>query len=78
MIDPSLLNHLVCPKTKTKLEYWPDSQELVSRVAGLVYPIRQGIPVLIPSQARVLDANAYNRPLHQRLSRSDELSNYKS
>jgi hypothetical protein len=54
-MDPRLLDILVCPVTKGPLEYDRDRQELVSRAAGLAYPIRDGIPVMLESEARRLD-----------------------
>lgn len=54
-IDPKLLEILVCPLTKTTLEYDAAKQELVSRVARLAYPIRDGIPIMLPDEARKLD-----------------------
>ncbi|MDB5597749.1 MAG: uncharacterized protein JWM36_4710 [Hyphomicrobiales bacterium] len=54
-IDPRLLEVLVCPLSKTTLEYDRERQELVSRVARLAYPIRDGIPIMLPDEARVLD-----------------------
>lgn len=51
-IDPRLLEILVCPLTKKTLEYDPDRQELVSKTAGLAYPIRDGIPIMLPDEAR--------------------------
>jgi uncharacterized protein len=54
-IDPKLLEILVCPLTKTTLEYDADRQELVSRAAKLAYPIRDGIPIMLPEEARQLD-----------------------
>jgi uncharacterized protein len=56
-IDPRLLEILVCPVTKTRLEYKRDSAELISRIAGLGYPIRDGVPILLPSEARDLDVS---------------------
>lgn len=53
-IDPRLLEILVCPLTKTVLEYDGARQELVSRAAGLAYPIRDGIPIMLPDEARRL------------------------
>ena len=53
-IDPKLLEMLVCPITKTRLEYDVERQELVSRAAGLAYPIRDGIPVMLADEAREL------------------------
>lgn len=53
-IDPRLLEILVCPLTKSILEYDAVRQELVSRAAGLAYPIRDGIPIMLPDEARRL------------------------
>lgn len=53
--DPRLLEILVCPLTKAPLDYDVDKQELVSRQAGLAFPIRDGIPVMLLSAARKLD-----------------------
>ena len=50
--DPKLLELLVCPVTKTRLTYDADRQELVSRAAGLAYPIRDGIPIMVAEEAR--------------------------
>ena len=52
--DPKLLEILVCPLTKSTLHYDRDRQELVSRAAGLAYPIRGGVPVMLPGEARTL------------------------
>jgi uncharacterized protein len=52
--NPKLLEILVCPLTKTRLEYDPDKQELVSRAARLAYPIRDGIPIMLADEAREL------------------------
>ncbi|PZO78657.1 MAG: hypothetical protein DI629_11500 [Mesorhizobium amorphae] len=54
-IDPKLLELLVCPLTKGRLEWDAMRGELVSRSAKLVYPVRDGIPVLLPSEARALE-----------------------
>lgn len=54
-IDPKLLDLLVCPATKGPLEYDAIRQELVSRSAKLAYPIRDGIPIMLPDEARKLD-----------------------
>jgi uncharacterized protein YbaR (Trm112 family) len=54
-IDPKLLEILVCPLTKSTLEYDRERSELVSRAARLAYPIRDGIPILLPEEARKLD-----------------------
>jgi uncharacterized protein YbaR (Trm112 family) len=53
-VDPKLLEILVCPLTKGSLEYDASRQELISRQAGLAYPIREGIPIMLPDDARVL------------------------
>jgi hypothetical protein len=60
-IHPKLLELLVCPLTKTTLKYNRDTQELISEAAGLAYPIQDGIPVMIPSEARSLDMNEAGR-----------------
>jgi uncharacterized protein YbaR (Trm112 family) len=54
-VDPRLLEILVCPLTKTTLEYDPARQELISRAAKLAYPIRDGIPIMLPDEARPLE-----------------------
>ncbi|WP_406600744.1 Trm112 family protein [Microvirga rosea] len=53
-IDPKLLEMLVCPLTKESLDYDPARQELISRQAKLAYPIRDGIPIMLPEEARPL------------------------
>lgn len=53
-VDPKLLEILVCPLTKGPLDYDRQRQELVSRKAGLAYPIRDGIPIMLPDEAREL------------------------
>jgi len=53
-VDPKLLEILVCPLTKTALEYDAGKQELISRKAKLAYPIRDGIPIMLPEEARRL------------------------
>jgi uncharacterized protein YbaR (Trm112 family) len=55
VIDPRLLEILVCPLTKTTLEYDAEHQELISRAAKLAYPIRDGIPIMLPDEARPLE-----------------------
>ena len=52
--DPKLLEILVCPITKGPLEYDATAQELISRSARLAYPIRNGIPIMLPEEAREL------------------------
>ncbi len=54
-IDPLLLQILVCPVTKQALSYDREAQELVSKAAGLAYPVRKGIPIMLPEEARKLD-----------------------
>jgi uncharacterized protein YbaR (Trm112 family) len=54
-IDPKLIEILVCPLTKGPLEYDAERQELISRSAKLAYPIRDGIPIMLPEEARKLD-----------------------
>jgi uncharacterized protein YbaR (Trm112 family) len=54
-VDPKLLEILVCPLTKTRLEYDAQNQELISRAAKLAYPIRDGIPIMLPEEARRID-----------------------
>jgi uncharacterized protein len=53
--DPKLLEILVCPVTKTRLTYDADKQELISKVAGLAYPIRDGIPIMLAGEAREIN-----------------------
>jgi len=55
VIDPKLLEILVCPLTKHTLEYDAEKQELISRAAKLAYPIRDGIPIMLPEEARKLE-----------------------
>jgi uncharacterized protein YbaR (Trm112 family) len=54
-VDPKLLEILVCPLTKGQLEFDATRQELISRKAKLAYPIRDGIPIMLPEEARRLD-----------------------
>ncbi len=54
-IDPWLLERLVCPVTRQPLRYDEDAQELVSEAAGLAYPIRDGVPVMLAEEARRLN-----------------------
>ena len=60
-IDPKLLEILVCPVTKTTLRYDRARQELVSLDAGLAYPIRDGIPIMLVDEARRLDDSEKSR-----------------
>jgi uncharacterized protein len=52
--DPKLLEILVCPVTKGPLSFDREKQELISRQAGLAYPIRAGVPIMLESEARTL------------------------
>ena len=54
-IDRRLLEVLVCPLTKGPLEYDRENNELISRKAGLAYPVRDGIPIMLPEEARKLE-----------------------
>jgi len=54
-VDPKLLEILVCPLTKGPLRYDAERQELISDQAGLAYPIRDGIPIMLVDEARPLD-----------------------
>ncbi len=54
-VDPKLLEILVCPLTKGTLRYDREAQELISEQAGLAYPIRDGIPIMLVDEARSLD-----------------------
>jgi uncharacterized protein YbaR (Trm112 family) len=53
-VDPKLLEILVCPVTKQRLEYDAERQELISRAARLAYPVRDGIPIMLAEEARPL------------------------
>jgi uncharacterized protein YbaR (Trm112 family) len=53
--DPKLLEILVCPVTKGTLRYDRAKQELISPQAGLAYPIRDGIPIMLPEEARQIE-----------------------
>ena len=54
-VDPKLLEILVCPITKGPLQYDRENQELISEQAKLAYPVRNGIPIMLESEARSLD-----------------------
>ncbi len=54
-IDRRLLEILVCPVTKGPLEWRPQTRELISHQAGLAYPVRDGVPIMLPDEARALD-----------------------
>ena len=55
LLDPKMMQLLVCPQTKGPLKYDEKTQELVSKKAKLAYPVRDGVPILLISEARVLD-----------------------
>jgi uncharacterized protein YbaR (Trm112 family) len=61
-VDPRLLEILVCPVTKGPLRYDRERNELVSERAGLAYPIRDGIPIMLPDEARPLETPPPHRP----------------
>jgi len=54
-VDPRLLEVLVCPVTRGKLTYDREKQELVSKGAKMAFPIRDGVPIMLPDEARALD-----------------------
>ena len=56
-VDPKLLEILVCPVTKTALVFDREAGELISKAAGLAYPIRDGIPIMLPEVARELSGD---------------------
>jgi uncharacterized protein len=60
-VDPKLLEILVCPLTKGPLSYDAEGQELISERAGLAYPIRNGIPIMLADEARSLDGDGERR-----------------
>lgn len=55
-VDPKLLEILVCPLTKAPLTYDAKAQELISQKAGLAFPIRDGVPIMLVDEARKLEA----------------------
>ena len=72
-VDPKLLEILVCPLTKGPLEYDAEKQELISRSAKLAYPIRDGIPIMLPEEARRLDWTSLLRAVDERHGRTTML-----
>lgn len=56
-LDPRLLEILVCPLTRGPLHYDRDRQELVSKAAGLAYPVRDGVPIMLPEEAREIESD---------------------
>jgi len=63
-LDPELLAVLVCPVTRAPLRYDEEALELVSDAAGLAFPVREGVPVMLVEEARRLDLDAFrlNQP----------------
>ena len=59
VIDPKLLEILVCPVSKGPLRYDAAANELISDKAGLAFPIRDGIPIMLPDEARSLEAQGH-------------------
>ncbi|MBD8735280.1 Trm112 family protein [Sphingomonas sp. CFBP 13706] len=57
-LDPWLLERLVCPVSRTPLRYDETAQELISDAAGLAYPVRDGVPVMLVEEARPIDGAA--------------------
>ncbi len=60
-MTPAFLSLLVCPVTKGPLHYSADTQELISPSAGLVYPIRDSVPILVLEEARPLEGSSTER-----------------
>ena len=58
MIDPGLLDRLVCPITRTALVYDAERQELISNAAGLAFPVRAGVAIMLVEEARPIAADA--------------------
>ena len=56
-VDPKLLELLVCPLTRSTLSYDAERQELISKAAKLAYPIRDGVPIMLPEEARSIEPN---------------------
>ena len=59
-VDPKMLEMLVCPLTKAALSWNLETSELVSRAARLAYPVRDGVPIMLPSEARSLEPEELN------------------
>ncbi|MGR3467641.1 MAG: Trm112 family protein [Shimia sp.] len=53
--DPKMLEALICPQTRQRLVYDAERQELISKAAHLAYPIRDGIPIMLESEARQIE-----------------------
>lgn len=71
-VDPKLLEILVCPLTKTKLTYDREKNELISRTAGLAYPILNGIPIMLIDEARIVDEEKAQKYRHMLLPQQFE------
>lgn len=65
-MDAKLLEILVCPVTKTKLIFEKKQQELISSAAGLAFPIRDGIPIMLENEARELNSAEIDKYLKQK------------
>ena len=65
-LSPDLLKILRCPVTGGPLCYDPSKQELISEFAGLAYPVRDGVPIILPEEARKINKNAFN-PLPKKM-----------
>jgi uncharacterized protein YbaR (Trm112 family) len=65
-MDDKLLEILVCPVTKTKLIFEKKQQELISSAAGLAFPIRDGIPIMLENEARELNSAEIDKYLKQK------------
>jgi uncharacterized protein YbaR (Trm112 family) len=57
ILDQKLLDILVCPVSKKPLKYDKEANELISKEAGLAYPVKDGIPVMLPDEARKISEN---------------------
>lgn len=60
-VDPKLLEMLACPLTKAPLSWNPEAGELVSKAARLAFPVRDGVPIMLPSEARTLEEDELSR-----------------
>lgn len=63
-VDPKLLEILVCPLTKTQLVYDKENNQLISKAAGLAYPIQNGIPIMLIDEAKIVDAKKAEKYRH--------------
>lgn len=70
-VDPRLLEILVCPLTHGPLEYDRERRELISRSANLAYPIRDGTPIMLPEEARRLEAAPNSGPAEAEIAQPD-------